>query len=273
MSVAEVRDQKSEISRRRACIDRIEATPAATLAASHHAHHASHARTAFSLVEMMVVIAIVVLLFALTIGVVTSLSRSAETRTTQDALSILDQAYEEWKRNAERDVTYGIDGQPPQPTGTITYEIQQDILPFSPDDNDHEATDELIDIIHRNAQSRDLLSKINPELLIKHPEPEDDITMIDAWDGEILTVHAGRLWVDGFDPAGPTGPPGTRDVDGTIRTEFENAFGFCTNRRLRFVSAGPDGKFGDLTVAVGMPARDEANDNIYSYPLEKEATP
>jgi prepilin-type N-terminal cleavage/methylation domain-containing protein len=262
-----MRRRQSAISDQPSADHRAAGSAQPTLAPS----HPQHAR-GFSLVEMIVVIAIVLLLFALTIGVVTSLSRSAETRTTQDALSILDQAYEEWKRNAERDVTYGIDGEPPQPTGEVVYEIQQDILPFSPDDNDHEATDELIEIIHRNSQSRDILAKISPDLLLPPTPEHDDITMVDAWDGEILTVHAGRQFVRPGQVPGYPGDPGDPDKDGTIRTEFENAFGVCTNRRLRFVSAGPDGKFGDLQLNLATPPLSpEAQDNIYSYPLE--ATP
>ena len=40
------------------------------------------------------------------------------------------------------------------------------------------------------------------------------------------------------------------------------------DRRLRFVSAGPDGLFGDFNAASGSPLYEALRDNVYSYPLE-----
>jgi prepilin-type N-terminal cleavage/methylation domain-containing protein len=220
-------------------------------APSHH-HHAG-----FTLIEMVVVIGIIVLLAALTIGVVSALTRGSETRTTENALHLLTMAYDEWKTTSERDLSYGIDD---VPQAGVVYDIAQQAPNGS---NEHEPTDELLDDIKANTQSRDILANIDDDLLKAPTAAHPDSAMLDAWGTEIVTVFPGRLWVQGFDA------PALKDQDGTIRTEFENAFGVCTNRRVRFVSAGPDGRIGDMQLGLANPPADpDAADNIYSYPLE-----
>jgi type II secretory pathway pseudopilin PulG len=234
----------------------------ALLAASHpHRHPLRRAAGGFSLVEMMVVIGIIVLLVGLTVAVLGSLSRGAETRQTQDMFTVLEKAYEEWKNVAERDITYGIND---QPMAGVTYEIAEQTVDAPPGTgDDHEPTDELISDLMANAQCKAMLANLSNNLLKKHAPPSDEVTALDAWETEVITVFPGRLWVAGFDPGTQPDNP-----DGTIQTDFEDVFGVCVGRRVRFVSAGPDGQFGNLTAADGTPAREEANDNIYSYPLE-----
>lgn len=215
-------------------------------------------RSGFTLVEMVIVIGIIVLLVGLTVAVLGTLTRSSETRRTEDALKLIDTAYQEWKNLSERDVTYGIAN---NPTAGVVYDITQDIAPGDADD--HEATDELIGRLLKNAQAKDILANINATMLKQHAGPGLETTLLDAWDTEVVTVFPGRLWNSATDGAIP------KDEDGTIRTEFEQAFGICVNRRVRFVSAGPDGRFGNL--AFGSPTQadyDDAKDNLYSYPLE-----
>jgi prepilin-type N-terminal cleavage/methylation domain-containing protein len=217
------------------------------------------ARAGFSLIEMVIVVGIIVLLFALTIGVITVLNRGSESRRTQDAIMLLDSAYAEWKRQADRDISYGDDGTPP----AAQYEVQMGVVDNPPGTgDDHEPTDELIEFVHRNTQAREQLSRIHPDLLKPHSGSNADITMIDAWGTEIITVLPGRPWVQGFDA------PADRDIDGTIKTPFEKVFGICLDRRARFVSAGPDGLFGDLSAASSSALYEALKDNIYSYPLE-----
>ena len=219
-------------------------------------------RRAFSLVEMVIVIGIIVLLVGLTVAVLTSLTRGSESRRTQDMLTLIDTAYQEWKNVSERDITYGIAD---QPQVGMTYEIDQDTAVGSPPGtgDDHEATDEVLSDLLANAQSKTILANIDSELL-RTPTPAhpDEPNLQDAWETEVITVFPGRLWVSGFDPAV------NKDIDGTIRTEFEVAFGVCQNRRIRFVSAGPDGRFGDVSAAEATPAKNDTKDNVYSYPLE-----
>jgi hypothetical protein len=60
------------------------------------------------------------------------------------------------------------------------------------------------------------------------------------------------------------------DDDGTLRTEFENRYGICLNRKIVFVSAGPDGDFGDLQLnnSPSTPVNSAADDNMYSAPVK-----
>ena len=61
-----------------------------------------------------------------------------------------------------------------------------------------------------------------------------------------------------------------RDDDGTIRTRNEKDYGISPNRRIVFVSAGPDQRFGLPAefYPLDMQAMREARlDNIYSIPV------
>ena len=44
---------------------------------------------------------------------------------------------------------------------------------------------------------------------------------------------------------------------------LERRLGFARNRQTYFVSAGPDGRFGDVSVSGDL--LDQSRDNIYSY--------
>jgi hypothetical protein len=173
---------------------------------------------------------------------------------------LLDNAYREWRTQSERDVTYGVDGTPIN----VQYEIPMDLTVDTPpgSGDDHEATDEVLEIIHRNASAKALLANMHAELLKPaNPPAHDDITVVDAWDTEIVTVLPGRKWLQAIDGGNP-------DKDGTIRTPFEDVFGICRDARVRFVSAGPDRLFGTVDPVTGEPDA-AAADNLYSYPLEK----
>lgn len=134
------------------------------------------------------------------------------------------------------------------------------------------------------------------------------ITVLDSWGNPIRVVHPGRAadktpWVSnvpglfkGFGDWGSfqtpaeavfhpiDNPGGVINVDGTIYVNdrtlhgaafyaIEEIYGICQGRRARFVSAGPDEKFGDLTTKYLPPAQQDneqlshAADNVYSYPV------
>ena len=123
-------------------------------------------------------------------------------------------------------------------------------------------------------------------MLVREETPTPRVYFRDPWDNEIVMVHPGRLHDPVNDP-----PSIIRDVDGTIRTTYamsngtfdacEFRHGACINRRVCFVSAGPDGEFGDLhldVAASGLNAAQQvdierASDNIYSYALNQERAP
>ena len=87
--------------------------------------------------------------------------------------------------------------------------------------------------------------------------------MLDAWGWPIYATHPGRV----HDPNVfniDTVYPGDRD--GTVRTYNEDIYGIASNRQVRFVSAGPDGKFGMLGASEDSEEFKQTKDNLFSYP-------
>jgi prepilin-type N-terminal cleavage/methylation domain-containing protein len=219
-------------------------------------------RKAFTLVEMVIVIGVIVLLAALTLSVSVAVVEGSEIRRTENAIQILTTAIQEWEALSDRQVTYGVLDEPPN----ARYEIPQT------DANDldaaQEATQRLMAIISRPAAVKQILAQLDPEL-VEQAEVEDGngnlvptLVISDAWDTPILAVFPGRTWVQDVnwddEPA-----YGLADGDGTIRTPVENECAIAVNRQICFISAGPDGSFGNFT--GGDEDLDETEDNIFSY--------
>lgn len=202
---------------------------------------------------MVIVIAIIVLLVGLTVALISGLRRGSENRTTEQLLKQLEMAYDEWKAAAEREVSYG---KTDEPQIGVRYDILQQAVASG---NEHEPTDALLDALRSNAQSKAILATISTDLLKAPTSAHPETAVTDAWGAEIVTVFPGRKWLQG--------DPYPRDADGTIQTEFETAFGVCQNARLRFVSAGSDGRLGIVNPTTGVADYDAA-DNVYSSPLE-----
>ena len=230
-------------------------------------------RRAFSLVEMVIVIGIIVLLVGLTVAVLTSLTRASEVRSTENVLKILDSTLSEWELSAERQMTMGTNGQP-QPG--LAYDLQLD-YPGDPLGSAERQTSIMLTRMASSLSCRQMLANINSEFLVRQPDPVDPtqtiVRVLDPWGKDIVLVHPGRMWL----PAdGPTLGP---DNDGTIHTPVnlggvpldisEARLGAaCANRRICFMSAGADGRFGHLEAGSTQAQHDQARDNIYSYPLE-----
>ena len=105
--------------------------------------------------------------------------------------------------------------------------------------------------------------------------------VLDAWGFRIGVCFPGRPWRDisglsttnpdqfysqGLYLRGVNSPAsGAPDPDGTEQTPDERAYGSCRDRRIRFVSAGPDGAFGDVYQAEGSMLKKQSLDNIVSY--------
>ena len=105
--------------------------------------------------------------------------------------------------------------------------------------------------------------------------------VLDAWGFRIGVCFPGRPWRNGTGLStttptqfysgglylrGVNSPAsGAPDADGTEQTPDERIFGSCRDRRIRFVSAGPDGAFGDVYGAEGSAAKKQTQDNIVSY--------
>lgn len=251
-------------------------------------------RRAFTLVELVVVVGIIVLLVGITVTVSVSVVERAEVRRTERVLDLLGVAVGEWEVNADRKLTWGEDDVPLN----AHYDIQKEtphvlVLP------------QLLDVVTRSAASKDLVANIEPSLMyvfdtgeteprwISDPEADDPdpfkndaagiytsndlngreldgmVTMLDSWDTPIRVIHPGRRHdanVFGDDSTTTPDLDGTVYLDiGTYETGLEQLYGVAVNRQLCFVSAGPDGKFGDLSQPTDSALYQQAQDNIRSY--------
>lgn len=229
------------------------------------------ARPGFTLVELVVVIGIILLLVGITLSVGVAVRRSAEVRDTESALRLLDAAMKEWEQSADRQLSWGEDGNPPgaiydvqgSPMGLITPEIL--------------VITEVLETVIRPRHVKEIIAQIDADFIYTYRSGEfptwirsgneqtavtnrfiGDIAALDAWGHPIYATHPGGL----NDPA-----YGLPDADGTIRTYNEGFYGVARNRQVCFISAGPDGEFGRLNASEGSPQLEQTKDNLYSYPV------
>lgn len=223
--------------------------------------HARRTSRAFTLVEMMVVIAVILVLAALTLSVTVTLTRGSETRETQNLMTQLEGIVNEWQTASGRTVRYGVNNEPCN-AGEV-YELNAALPTMA---TAQLTTDELFRLFTRTTESKEMIARINPTF-VEQVEAEQGrpptYRIFDAWGTQIIAILPGRS----HNPAcGDNNAD--RDRDGTIRTDFERRYGIAHNRTILFVSAGPDGEFGDLEAADGSQQREFAKDNLYSYPPE-----
>jgi len=242
---------------------------------------------AFTLIELLITIGVIIILTAMTVSATVALVRRAEIDRTRTVLRLLDMALAEWQAQAGRTPSWGANPLPPNPPifdigdgtphvftvsevlrriGTndavktiltridpdLTYVYQQSKpipqwLPTVPDPDDPDP----------------FLDMANPRYLVESGLADGSVAVLDAWGVPIRAVHPGRLHEEG--------DAGQPDVDGTIFLCDTNCdgwneqiYGRVESRRLYFVSAGPDGKFGNLGSADER-MRGQAEDNLYSY--------
>lgn len=210
----------------------------------------------FTLIELVVVISIILLLVGLTMSVGLAVRSQSETRQTENVLILLDQAVKQWQIAADRQLSWGKND---TPVGAV-YDVEGEDAGGSPIPADVQLI-QLLERIRTNSAARDILAQIDNDFL--QQEREDNVTfltLVDPWDSPVCLIHPGRL-PDLINY--PTDFVG--DIDGTIRTDHENRFGIALNRGLLFLSAGPDGEFGDLRADPGSDAFKQTQDNVYSY--------
>ncbi len=234
----------------------------------------------FSLTELVIVLGLILLLAGLALSVSVAVIEQSERRQTQTVLALLDTAVKEWELTAERKLSWWEEDDDADLRQTAdVHATTEEVLIIT----------EILDVISRSEQVKRIIAGIDPELVytyrpdtypswIDTPQErlqQDDfpggaLTILDAWGTPIYATHPGRPWITA-DQAKYL----PRDSDGTIRTRNERRYGIAPNRRVDFVSAGPDRRFGLDEEVQHLPVDQwpEANrtaraDNIYSVDVD-----
>lgn len=264
-------------------------------------------RRGFTLIELTVTIVVILILATIALSVGNRVLRKSEGDETRAALAIAATALHEWSESAGRQPTYGTTDSswpylltgmddsanwrydidiPPTFVGTASVES----LLASRENTLHEAVEELGRMTWRRMQedeaARAIMAKIDDDLMLS--ETENNVRYMclhDAWETPVMVVFPGRKWRTGgasagYDDAEDADNGCWRDQDGTIRTFEERLQGPARNGRAYLVSAGPDGRFGNIDFMTGagesFPPVDDPDfvnrpeyqhtlDNIYSY--------
>lgn len=233
-------------------------------------------RRGFSLLELVVVLGIILVLVGLVMAVSGSLTANAERRAVEQSFAILDSAIHAWQQEMGREMTFrrtvavtgfttdptalDHDGNPNTPQITLAY----DVVEVAAAQADTQSRT-FLDALMLSEEARNVLAAL-PEKTLRNAgfntttqQPIQEL--IDPWGKPIRVVFPSRKWGEG------TGPDtGTVDADGTVRSLQENLLGQCLDRRIRFVSAGPDGAWGDVSTADHQATMYKiSEDNIESY--------
>jgi type II secretory pathway pseudopilin PulG len=239
-------------------------------------------RRSFTLVEMVIAVGIIVILLALTVSASVVIVRRSEVRETQNTLRLLESALLDWEQAVDRKLTWGEEDEPYE---DAQYEILYDDRWPYPALNaaDDTSMAKLLEILHRLEDTRAVLTQINTDYLVRRAGIlgfGDGLQVLDPWGTAIVMVHPGRTYDNRtFSEQDEPDPDGTIRVSHSWGDNFarEETLGICRNRKVCFVSAGPDGRFGDLhldTAEGALTAEqraeiEEAADNIYSYDLSQ----
>ena len=241
---------------------------------------------AFSLIEMMIVIGIIAILAGLTLGISNAVLRGSEIRKTEDAITLLDTALQEWETEMGRSITFHgiaaivgrydipyLDVDPVADTlsapnmgaGDVTQEAMSEAM--------LNRSKWICTLLNESEASKNILKQIHPDLLMTETVDEIKIFwLVDAWENPIGCVFAGRT----FNGSGLTMFAEDQSGDLTVRDQAEDGLGSCINRRPYFVSSGPDGKWGyryqayldgsnNVNNADDLDKWSDCIDNIYSY--------
>ena len=199
----------------------------------------------FTLIELVVVLAVILVLVGLVLAVSSILIKRSEVQQTESALAILSAAVDEFEQARARPLTYGTRNSP----AGARYDI-----PELTNVNYAHVILFVLDRLATHGPSRDMIAKIDGKLFrtastqIPTPTggypptefwwgPLPRMELVDPWDTRIAVIFPGRPWVPGDDP-------NLKDLDGTIRTADEQGNTPCVNRKIRFISSGPDRQYG-----------------------------
>ncbi len=264
-------------------------------------NHAVVARTrrAFSLLEVVVVLGVILLLAALVLAASGAVLAASERRETENVMRLMEQGTTEWEHALGRPINYGPKAEPGV-SGVPARDVYEENFSAGP-----WMACVLLERFGQNERTRDIVSKIpelysrrwrtgdpalpaawNSTTVAADPNQMPSGTLkvpvvMDAWGTRLGVCFPGRPWRNGtglfttnvaqfFSQGlylkGVNSPAtGAPDKDGTEQTPDERVFGSCKDRQIRFISAGPDGQFGDVYAAEGTVPKKQAADNLVSY--------
>lgn len=254
---------------------------------------------AFSLLEIVVVLGIILLLAALVLAVSGAVLAASERRETENVIRLLEQATNEWEQALGRPINYGPKVEPGL-TGAPARDVYEEnftgswmacvlMQRFGENERTRDIVSKIPETYSRRWRTGDPglptnwgnISAVatNPNRM---PSGNGNVPLVlDAWGFRIGVCFPGRPYRDvagitttntslffsqGCYLRGVNAPAsGAPDADGTEQTPDERIFGSCRDRRIRFISPGPDGSFGDIYGAEGSAAKKQSLDNIVSY--------
>ncbi|MDG2031496.1 MAG: type II secretion system protein [Phycisphaerales bacterium] len=254
-------------------------------------------RSGFTLLELVIVIGVILVLMGLALGVGSMVVAQSETRQLNATMKIVDNALAEFENQTGRSIIFEGDGGADLPVGSgvyydVPYHPYRDMRfitsfgeggfgwstsgtcpPWEDQGTNYRrqwmaAT---LSVLMENEICAEMLAKADPALVHAVQcvdggsatgatiQSMNQKEFVDPWQQQVYVIFPGRPFEGGDRHLN------IFDADGTIRTLEETAYGICRNRRPLLVSAGPDSRFGDLTVAASNRGFSEVQDNIYSY--------
>ena len=250
------------------------------------------------MLELVIVIGVILVLMSLALTVTSVVLAANDRRSVQSTFVLLDQAITSWQSQAGREMTAGRRANPPgTPTvpdftlgtngptaGFEVYEenflstysicIVLERLATTPDSAEIIARlpstairfvplngTNAVELLPTGWNLTNPLTNTSPQTNPNQMPPYSSVREIfDPWNRRIGVIFPGRAATK-TEVAAAAASPATIDIeDGSVRTMDEHFLGICRNRKMCFVSAGPDGDMGTTA------------DNIYSYePLPRPA--
>ena len=244
------------------------------------------------MLELVIVIGVILVLMSLALTVTSVVLAANDRRSVQSTFVLLDQAITSWESQAGREMTAGRRA---NPLGTptvpdFTLGTNGPTAGFDIYEENFNTTYAICVVLERLATSPDsaeIISRL-PSTAIRfvplngtnaveplptnwtQTTPQQDPNQMppyasvreifDPWNRRIGVIFPGRAATKAEIAAAVTNPTLIDVEDGSVRTMDEHYLGICRNRKMCFVSAGPDGDMGTTS------------DNIYSYePLPRPA--
>ncbi|MBM4052087.1 MAG: hypothetical protein FJ270_05010 [Planctomycetes bacterium] len=258
---------------------------------------------AFSLLEVVIVLGVILLLAALVLAASSAVLSASERRETENVIRLLEQATTEWEQALGRPINYGPKAEPGL-TGVPARDVYEEnftglwvscvlMQRFGENERTRDIVSKIPETYSRKWRNGDpaLPATWASTAIATDPNqmqnPSQSATssgvplVLDAWGFRIGVCFPGRPWRNGTGLSTTNAPQffsqglylrgvnspatGAPDADGTEQTPDERTLGSCRDRRIRFISAGPDGSFGDIYGAEGSAAKKQTQDNIVSY--------